>query len=164
MNEYLQNHLAHINKDTSYPATTETAAENRQLCTIFPGKNYQSSQNQLPQLFISCSKSRFLSKVKKKPLAYFISLCYDGNNFITFLNEACRKMRYAAEGVTLSGVRKDKDCKPTELWRNPLSWVPKVQSVHTLISQAKGQSFLPLTGEIFCLRDRVLLHGPFYYS
>ena len=24
-----------------------------------------------------------------------------------------------AEGVTLSGVRKDEDCMPTELWRRP---------------------------------------------
>ena len=57
-----------------------------------------------------------------------------------FLDDAYRKLRFAAEGVTLSGVRRDEDCRPTELWRNPLNWVPKVQSVHALISQAKGQS------------------------
>ena len=47
---------------------------------------------------------------------------------------------FATEGVTLSGARTGEDCEPTELWRNPFGWVPKVQSAQALISQAKGQS------------------------
>jgi hypothetical protein len=75
----------------------------------------------------------------KKTLALWQTFRYNDQNRI-YLDEACWKMRHAAEGVTLSGVRKDEDSKQTGLWRNPLSWVPKVQSAHALISQAKGQS------------------------
>lgn len=45
----------------------------------------------------------------------------------------------ATDGVTLSSVLWDKDCKRMGLWRIALSCVPKVQSVKTPISQAKGQ-------------------------
>ena len=60
------------------------------------------------------------------------------------------KCRKAAKGVILSGFRKDEDCKPIELWRNPLVWVPKVQSVKTLISQAKGQRLRPFYRDLVC--------------
>ena len=65
-----------------------------------------------------------------------------------------------SEGVTLSGVRKDEDCKPTELWRIPFIWVPKVQSVYTLISQAKGQSHFPLFKLSFC--GLCICHNPYF--
>jgi hypothetical protein len=38
------------------------------------------------------------------------------------------KLLFAAEGVTLWGVRKDEDRMLTELWRHPLGWGPKVQA------------------------------------
>jgi len=67
----------------------------------------------------------------------------------------------ATEGVTLSGVRKDRDCKLTELWRNPFGWVPKVQGACALISQAKGQSYfsysLFIFGRIAFMRNSSIL-------
>ena len=49
------------------------------------------------------------------------------------------KLHYAAEGVTLSGVRKDEDCILTELWRRPFLAGAEGASINA-ISQAKGQS------------------------
>ena len=44
-----------------------------------------------------------------KPSIKYFRMTHAGNGAIT------------AEGVTLSGVRKDEDCMPTELWRRPRS-------------------------------------------
>ena len=44
-----------------------------------------------------------------------------------------------AEGVTLSGVRKDEDRMSTELWRRPPRAGAEGASVNTPNSQAKGQ-------------------------
>ena len=62
----------------------------------------------------------------------------------------------AAEGVTLSGARKGGDRMPTELWRHPLGWGPKVQA-ETPNSQAKGQS-LPF--RVFCYFDGLSFRKP----
>ena len=55
-----------------------------------------------------------------------------------------------AEGVTLSGVRKDGDCKLTELWRIPPRAGAEGAKRKTLISQAKGQSLF-FTFSLFVL-------------
>jgi len=83
-----------------------------------------------------------LSDIFQKILDFYKNYSYNGHhqlNICVTFTEKCPRKR-AAEGVTLSGVRKDGDCRPTELWRTPLNWVPKVQSAQALISQAKGQS------------------------
>ena len=41
---------------------------------------------------------------------------------------------FTAEGVTLSGVRKDGDWMLTELWRHPFDWGPKVQAKNAKLS------------------------------
>ena len=117
---------------------------------------------------LSSQKARCFVVGYKYPPAVEKCLLFWGGSAIIwtiqyFLVDACRRMRHAAEGVTLSGVRKDEDCKRTELWRNPLSWGPKVQSAYALISQAKGQSVSSFLGGIFLLWETVPPHGLFYF-
>ena len=63
-----------------------------------------------------CKKT---SKILQNPLDLSREMCYNKPSIKYF------RMTYAgngdptAEGVTLSGVRKDEDCIPTELWRRP---------------------------------------------
>jgi len=64
----------------------------------------------------------------------------------------------AAEGITLSGVRKDEDCKLTELWRNPFGWVPKVQNAKRESLRQKDKEVSPSQLGYFCvLADRFAL-------
>lgn len=55
----------------------------------------------------------------------------------------------------------DEDCKLTELWRTPFSWVPKVQSAQVLISQAKGQSGFTKHVEFLFICQRIALSARF---
>ena len=50
--------------------------------------------------------------------------------------------RNAAEGVTLSGVRKDEDCMQTELWRRPLYAEAEGASVKRKLSGKRTKIFL----------------------
>jgi hypothetical protein len=60
----------------------------------------------------------------------------------------------AAEGVTLSGVRKDEDLMSTELWRHPLNWGPKVQARQRQTLRQKDKDFL--SGFYAFLTDRAV--------
>ena len=51
------------------------------------------------------------------------------------------KLQFAAEGVTLSGVRKDEDRMLTELWRHPFNWGPKVQAQQRQTLRQKDKDF-----------------------
>ena len=89
--------------------------------------------------------------------------CYHMDNSI-FSGRSMQEIAFAAEGVTLSGVRKDEDCKPTGLWRIPFNWVPKVQSVYALISQAKGQSCFYDDTVTFGGRLRAIAQSAYFLS
>ena len=62
-------------------------------------------------------------------------ICYQLNIRMTHSG----KCDDTAEGVTLSGVRKDEDRMSTELWRRPTRAGAEGASVNTPNSQAKGQ-------------------------
>lgn len=49
------------------------------------------------------------------------------------------KLLNAAEGITLSGVRKDEDRMQTELWRHPFSWGPKGQALRKEMEESLSE-------------------------
>ena len=71
-----------------------------------------------------------------------------------------KKRGSAAEGVTLSGFRKDEDCKWIELWRIPIHRVPKVQG-GTAQSLRQKDKVNPSKG-VLLLFDGLRERNPFF--
>ena len=89
-----------------------------------------------------------------KPLDLFDKVCYNKPSIKYFRMTHAGNGAITAEGVTLSGVRKDEDCMPTELWRRPRSTAEaEGASAPRANSQAKGQSAMTPRhrGGIVCL-------------
>ena len=62
--------------------------------------------------------------------------------------DACRKS-FATEGVTLSGFRKDEDCKPIGLWRIPFDGCRRCKARGANLSGKRTKFFPEFKGEVF---------------